>query len=145
LFNNGVLPEIVVIEYASENEDPFELERGWVSYFREIGCRLTNETDGGEGRTGYKASDETKQKLKERVHSKEWRENLSRAQRERFKGGMPSETKAKISAKSRKPRPDLSKILKGRKFTEEWKENISKARKAYWARRKGNDPNQGGP
>lgn len=94
---SGGLPEIVVIEYAADDESPFNLEMGWVSYFRGIGCRLTNETDGGKGRIGYKASEEAKRKLRERIHTQEWRDNMSKAQKKRFEHGMPKEHKDKIS------------------------------------------------
>lgn len=35
----------------------------WIKYFRNIGCKLTNSTDGGEGTRGTKLSEETIRKM----------------------------------------------------------------------------------
>lgn len=48
------IPEYFVIEVIPAGGDWQEAERHWISYFRSIGCRLTNLTDGGEGASGFK-------------------------------------------------------------------------------------------
>ena len=86
-------------------EKAFQWEKYWINY---IGRRdkkegtLCNLTDGGDGVSGFKHSDETKRKIG--IH---------------FKGkSLPKETKLKVS-----------NTLKGRVFTEEWKQKISKNKK----------------
>lgn len=112
VINSGYLPEIVVIEYADENQDPFQLEKEWVAYFREIGCSLTNTTDGGEGRLGYTASVETKAKLSARIVTPEWRANQSAAQRKRFaENPVTEETRRKLSVAGLNTSPDKAANL----------------------------------
>ncbi len=60
LRNNGLLPEILIIEECSIDKLS-ELEIFYIEYFRSLGCRLTNTTEGGEGTRG-KRSEETKLK-----------------------------------------------------------------------------------
>jgi hypothetical protein len=60
----------------------FELERELILKYKEDG--LCNRTDGGEGASGYSASEETKQKHHKRRWTPEWRENLSQKAKARF-------------------------------------------------------------
>ena len=45
-------PQIVVIQQLPDSELLNEAERFWIAYFRQLGCPLTNLTDGGEGTAG---------------------------------------------------------------------------------------------
>jgi hypothetical protein len=49
LQREGLQPFIVVIQELDVPEGLPELERGWIFYFRSLGCNLVNGTDGGEG------------------------------------------------------------------------------------------------
>lgn len=94
----GLDPHIRVLE-RHLNEDNFqEREKFWIKFLRELGHRLTNLTDGGEGVVGYKLTDEQKKKrsetLKNHPRRKEINAAISRAQMGRT---LSDECKKKIS------------------------------------------------
>lgn len=62
----GRTPNIEVLEEldaSSEISDWQEAERFWISYFRFMGARLTNLTDGGEGLAGLIFTEEHKKRI----------------------------------------------------------------------------------
>lgn len=60
LLKNNLKSKIIVLEYnAIWNESEIK----WIKKCKNIGCRLVNATDGGEGMLGYKHSDKAKRKL----------------------------------------------------------------------------------
>ncbi|UWX62767.1 hypothetical protein [Deinococcus rubellus] len=67
VLSEDLKPEMFLIERCIE-ESWREAEVFWISYFRSIGCRLTNLAPGGEGTGGYK-------------HSELARANMAEAQR----------------------------------------------------------------
>lgn len=64
----GLEPCIEVLQEVEDAEALSKAERRWIAYFRDMGCPLTNLTDGGEGVWG-------------RVNSPETRERMSRSAR----------------------------------------------------------------
>ncbi len=63
----GLLEEVQIIEIERTTDDKWaERERYWISYYRNLNPELKNTTDGGEGIPGYRHTDETKQKIKEK-------------------------------------------------------------------------------
>jgi hypothetical protein len=62
----GVEPVIGVLEkYNSEKEASLG-EMTWIKALKETGARLVNHSDGGEGQTGLKHTQETKDKISKR-------------------------------------------------------------------------------
>lgn len=61
----GNKPEIIIIESFDNPETLFEAEIFYIAYFRGLGCKLTNLTDGGEGNIGWHPSEETLKKQSE--------------------------------------------------------------------------------
>lgn len=135
--NIKVLSEVI---FESENEDEcfaleIELIKAYGRRDRKTGC-LTNQTDGGEGRSGTTFSEEHRQKMSKimsgRVRSAEHCKSISRV-----KTGhqVSEETRAKISKSltGKKLHPDhvekLRKISTGRICSEETKAKISLAHK----------------
>ncbi len=49
LLKKGPEPDRFVIRECETEQEALETERHFIAYFRFIGCRLTNETEGGEG------------------------------------------------------------------------------------------------
>lgn len=62
LLRVGLQPDMVVlVDDAAGNWA--SVERFWIAFFRALGCRLTNGTDGGEGACGLKLSPEARAKM----------------------------------------------------------------------------------
>lgn len=62
LHPNGLV-EVRFVEKDLDENRAFELERERIAYWRALGIRLVNLTDGGEGASGVKMSEETRRKL----------------------------------------------------------------------------------
>lgn|GEM_PF-6270310 len=84
LIDNGEYSEFFIIEELLDDNWK-EAERFWIAYFRALGCKLLNQTKGGNGFSSH--TPETRFKISRsstgRRHSKETRElisNISRAQ-----------------------------------------------------------------
>jgi len=101
MLREGFCPQVDVLCVVDGNGS--SAERAYISDFRKVGARLTNQTDGGEGTPGAKLSAETRRKMSV------WR--LGR----KFK----PEVCQKISA-----------ARKGMKFTDEHRENLRKSHRA---------------
>lgn len=108
LTRKGKLPEAFEIESVNV-ENWQEAERFWISYFRAIGCRLTNAIEGGKGCLGLRHTEEFKRNMRRRmqgnkhllgyVPSKETREKISKKAmgNQNLLGYVPSEeTRRKI-------------------------------------------------
>lgn len=82
---HGMTVEIV-FDSLSEQE-AFQCEKDTILEFRYFGAELCNMTDGGDGATGYKFSEEAKVLMskarKGRVKSEQERKNISKAQKGR--------------------------------------------------------------
>jgi hypothetical protein len=65
--------------------DALYLEKKTIKEFRAQGFELVNLTDGGEGLSGFKHSDETRKKMSHRKHSDETRKKMSQTARSRAK------------------------------------------------------------
>lgn len=123
-------PQMFVIETVPD-EEWAEVERFWIGYFRMIGAKLLNLTDGGEQSTrGFKLSAEHRAKLSAAKKGRKF-PNMSAGQKKRFETDEPwnkgkpmsDETKAKVSA-SKKGQPAWNK---GIPLSPETKEKIGKA------------------
>lgn len=126
LLRRGAVPVLEVLETGII--DFTSAERAWISHFREMGCNLTNGTDGGEGMLGFRPSAETKEKIASALRGRpgnkgavieEWHKaRVAEANRKRV---WTAEQKAALSARrkgrstSEEHRKHLSEALKGRK------------------------------
>lgn len=90
--------EIVEYEYDTKW---VATETKWINYFRSIGCDLLNRTDGGEGQSGYKWTEEQRKNLsktrrgKNKPHSEETKRKISEGMRRR-RLGQPKPPKPQI-------------------------------------------------
>lgn len=67
LLFRDVKPAMIILEektILNSSEEWKEDERWYIAYFKSIGAKLCNSTDGGDGTLGHKHSDETKQKMR---------------------------------------------------------------------------------
>jgi hypothetical protein len=51
LLNDGDCLEIHIIQQLYNEKDLNEAEKYWIKFFKDNGARLTNQTEGGDGRT----------------------------------------------------------------------------------------------
>lgn len=128
LIDAGLRPDIQELEVV--DDDWQSAEQFWIAYFRYIGCELTNHTAGGDGLLSFN-------------HSKSARDNMSLAQKERYKQygsplkgrSRPDEVCEKISIahkgrnKTQEQKEKIRISLLGRKLSDETKAKISASNK----------------
>jgi len=135
LIREGCTPDIKIVERADE-EELNKLEKKWIAELRKEGHKLTNGTDGGEGISGRKHSEATKEKLRQlamgRPASKETREKRRRAMT--GKTQTPESNQKRSRALKGDKNPMYGKTgdqnpMFGRKHSEESKRKMSETRK----------------
>lgn len=109
LISNGYKPIIKIIQYIINPIELDEAEIYWISYFKNLGCPLTNSTLGGKGRFGFKLSKESKQKIRESnikyimAHKKEYTDDEKISISKKIKLAMTDpEVKQKLRKKGTK-------------------------------------------
>lgn len=130
--------KIEILAYWNTESEAFDHEKLLISCFKDMGYKLANLTDGGDGSSGWKASEETKRKMSyaRQNMSDELRNKLSvasKGEKNPFFGKKHSEeTRKKMveAAKNRKPN------FTGKKHSEETKAKMTASQKARWAKLK---------
>lgn len=129
LVDRGLVPDIVIIETLDCPETLYDHERFWIKYFREMGCRLTNLTDGGEGTQGHHHTAESKKLQSLAKKGKPLTPARAAAVQKmiasnvgRKWGPRPAEWSAKLGYWKGKVGPN-----KGKERTEAWRLNNSKS------------------
>lgn len=127
---------IHIVEKDLTEQQAFERETYWIQYFGKE--NLVNLTEGGDGTTGFKHSDETRLKISNakkghklnlgRKHSENTLKKMSEAQK-----GNKNNLGKKASNETRKK---ISQSNKGKKRSEETRKKISEGRKLYWQNKK---------
>lgn len=125
LIKNNSKPEIVVLDSCSNKQDLAELEVWNISYWKGLGCRLTNATKGGEGAAGRIVSKATRNKIrKANLGKKASKETIKKLRESHLgqvgsmKGKTHSEaTKLKISQKQASKRKPIICLETGEIFS----------------------------
>lgn len=143
LLESGQKPQIVILETGHDNRY-HDAETTWIWLYRQMGVRLTNATNGGQGMLGYRMSTASRELIaaskrgkKRAPFSAEMRTKLSASLRAR--GGRPHSeaTKRKLSllktglTASEETRRKMSLARKGkgigRTHSEETRRKLSRA------------------
>ena len=132
---NGYKPELIIIDEVDLCNWEF-WEKHYISYFKSIGCKLTNTTDGGDNPPNHKGRKRTKEEIEKISKS-----NLGKKRSEETKIKISQSKKGKKiphlnngKERSLSHRNNLSLSLKGRmspnkgkEFSKEHKEKLSKS------------------
>lgn len=117
LKKQGLQPKVQIIEDNLSEKESLIKEVFWIKEYKSLGEKLTNLTEGGDGISGYKVSEDTKKKL---------------ALINKGKKQTPEQIAKMVATKIGKKRsPEackaISKGRKGLKFSDEHKNKISSA------------------
>ncbi len=139
LITEGLKPTINLLENIETRKIAVFREIQLIFEYRLLGYNLVNGTDGGEGGTGYKF---TEQQIKDKIArqtgrklppcSEERKLKISQANKGRL---MTEEQRAKMTGliRSEEHKIKLSKANKGRKLSDETKKLMGEARRKEWA------------
>lgn len=127
-----------ILAYWNTEKEAFEHEKVLIACFKDMGYKLANMTDGGDGQTGLIHTQTTKQKISNALKGRKFTEEHKQkiAQSNKNKIVLP-ETGAKISKlkKGKKITEEhklkISKSMRGRNHTEETKKKMSISAKKY--------------
>ena len=117
-----------ILAYWDTEKEALDHEMLLISCFKDMGYKLANMTDGGEGTSGYKHSDETKLKMSKKSLSIETKEKIGLAhlgmkRSVEAKQNMSNAQKAIVNRNrppcSEETKLKISKATKGRVMSEE--------------------------
>jgi hypothetical protein len=117
-----------ILAYWNTEKEALDHEMLLISCFKDMGYKLANMTDGGEGTSGYKHSDETKLKMSKKSLSIETKEKIGLAhlgmkRSVEAKQNMSNAQKAIVNRNrppcSEETKLKISKATKGRVMSEE--------------------------
>lgn len=136
-----------IIAYWEDETFAFAHEKELIAEFRASGVVIVNQTDGGDGTSGYKQSAEHKAKVgakhKGKIVSIETRAKMALAKVGRKRRAFSPECRAKLRVAalgkiiSPEQRAKISASLRGRKIAPDVVANMTAATKARYAREKG--------
>ncbi len=111
--------EIVVkiVESGLPEESAFAFEKMKIAYWRAMGAVLVNKSEGGEGPSGFRFSQEQRRMLSERVTPEE---RQRRSERMKLSGGD-----ILAASVAKRASPDYISPLRGRKRPQEFCEKLS--------------------
>lgn len=132
LLSSGQRAEMIIIETYNTYELLNQAEIDTIAYFKFIGCDLTNGTPGGDGRSNFKHSKETREKISKGNIGKICSDSTKLAISMANKGNtvnigrvLSDETKAKIGKSNKIAHQNDT----GRPHSEETKKKLSEIKK----------------
>lgn len=142
LLAKNLRPVIEIVEEFDDSTKLNESEIFYISYFKSLGFKLTNLTNGGDGPSGIKFSEEHKRKIGEAHRGKtvsvETREKIRRNALNRspdsIRKGVETRTLNGNYKMSCETREKIGNSLRGRVFSAEHRKNLSDARRRQLAR-----------
>jgi group I intron endonuclease len=140
LLSEGITPIIEHIETVPVGGKWWEREKYWIKWYRDMGYKLVNSTDGGEGMPGYITKKETKEKQRRaKLGTKRTAESVEKSRMSNTGKKRSLEVRKKMSEAQRgkvlseETKGKLRQINLGKKQSEE---SIEKTRRANLGRRR---------
>lgn len=120
----GMVPELIILEAHTDIDSVLLAEMDLIEYYRFIGCSLTNQTIGGEGRTGDSQSFSTRRKISNTLKSQK-NKNSSIVEKElaNYIKERPTDHNKKVASQYVKDM--ASQTHKGKTMSVESKKKIS--------------------
>lgn len=135
LLNNNNKPELIIIDEVEENNWEY-WEKYYISYFKFIGCKLTNILEGGENPPNHTGRKRTKEEI-ERIsksnlgkkRSLETRKNISLSKKGKPIPHLNNGKKRSLSHRKKLSLSAMGRISpnKGKKYSDEYKKKLSRA------------------
>lgn len=131
--------DVVFIAKDIEEELAFLVEMEAIDFYKRLGCKLANITNGGEGASGMSHSLETKKKIADKAIGRPgqfraehvtdaMRKSVAEANKKRVDTDKMKEKRTfKGKSHSEEHKVHMSKILTGRVFSEETKQKMREA------------------
>lgn len=111
----GLAVEIRIVKGGLREEEAHSLEIGRIAFWRDSGVKLTNKTDGGEGISGYKRTEDEKRRIgignKGKVRSEELK--LAHSKKMRGRKISTEHVAALVASHLGKPTPEYVRIKIG--------------------------------
>jgi hypothetical protein len=118
LMRLGMEPIIIKLEENVSDKQALDLECLLISEMRDLGFKLTNMTDGGDGAQGYKHTEEHKQRMSElqkgRVFTEEHRQAMCKPKSEQGRKNMALARQTTLYRPSEEHKQKISEALKGK-------------------------------
>jgi hypothetical protein len=123
----GMCVEVRLVQSGLAEDAAFALERERIAFWRSAGVQLANYTDGGEGVSGLRHSEATKQLIREKraaqkiAHSAETKKKIGTANSVALKGRKSPEHSIRLKGRKLSPehRAAIGRGLKGHVYSPE--------------------------
>lgn len=100
LLAKGAYPEVIILETVL-SDDWQDAEKRWIQKGRDLGWRLTNLSDGGEGTPGYPCPDEKKLHLSKLLSGRKRSQEAIERTRQKLLGRKPSTEAVRKASEAR--------------------------------------------
>jgi hypothetical protein len=134
LLRLGMGVEVKIFAGNLTEDDAFRIEKERILFWKNLGIDLANHTDGGEGVSGFKLTEDQKNKIslthKGKSKSREHREKIGKGNKNKI---VSAESRARMSASrtgkklTDEHKANLSLAGKGKKRSEETRKRLSDA------------------
>lgn len=145
LKRKNIIPILQILEVCKKYEWQ-KREIDWISFYRKIGCNLTNGTNGGDGISGHVFSEESRKRLSIALKNRKYdKKAAGRKISKALTGKKASEQTRQILSNAAKLRwitdvgfrEKMSKIHKNKIWTEEERKKLSDIKKGKPPNNKG--------
>lgn len=131
LLLSGNAIEIRIVKSGLPEKEAFDLEIERIKFWKDSGVKLTNVSSGGLGSTGFRHTEEHKERVSKRHKGNKYNlgKKKTEAQKAKISEWMKGRKQTLGTKRTEEANRKTSETLKGREFSEEHKKKISEAKK----------------